>query len=399
MNLFKRMTALMLAGVMTLGLLSGCGRQGGQSASGSQSGAVSGSVEEEPLGTVDLATVTDICTYLCGLPADTVVATAAGEDLTAGEVMYWMVTNCDTMVEYYYYYQGTDQLPWTTVVDEGEGGKTFAYYMVQDSVNYAAVQRIVENKAAEAGLTVKEEDTQAIQASLDSLTEHLAAGDGKITAEQYLWQQALTNQLYTWNCEMDYLYQGLTDYYFGPGGEREPTEEVLEAYLDANGYYSVKHILLETKESTEEEKAQKKAKAQELLAQIEASGNDEAVFDKLMKEHSEDPGLATNPEGYTFQTNTNVDPAFEGAALILEPGQLSGVVEGMHGYHILLRLPLKATEEHKKTFIDEQMSLMGSLWLDAAEVKLTEAGEKLDAKAVYEAMQIYRNTIAQLTKE
>ncbi len=402
MKLFQRMTALALAGMMSVSLLTGCGKQGGASTSGAQSGAVSGSasVEKEPLGTVELSTVTDICTYLCGLPADTVVATADGENITAGEMMYWLVTNSDNMVEYYYYYQGTDQLPWTTVIgDEEEGDKTFAQYMVEDSVKYAAMQRIVERKAKEAGITVKQEDKQAIQTDLDTLADQLAADTDKISMEQYLWQQALTDELFAWNYQMDYLYQGLSDHYFGEGGEREPTEEILLSYLDTAGYYSVKHILLETKEATDEVKAQKKAKAEDLLAQIKASGNDEALFDKLMKENSEDPGLADAPEGYTFQANTNIDPAFEAAALELEPGQLSDIVEGMHGYHILLRLPMKVTEELKQTFINEQMSLMGGMWLESAQIELTDAGKALDAKAVYDAMQVYRNTIAQLMEQ
>ena len=404
MKLFQRMTALALATMLSVCLLTGCGKQGEASTSGAESGAAS--VENEPLGTVELSTVTDICTYLCGLPADTVVATADGEDITAGEMMYWLVTNCDNMVEYYYYYQGTDQLPWTTVLGDEEGAdKTFAQYMVEDSVKYAAMQRIVERKAKEAGVTVKQEDKQALQTSLDALAEQLAADTDKISVEQYLWQQALTDELFAWNYQMDYLYQGLSDHYFGKGGEREPTEEILLSYLDTSGYYKVKHILLATVDtSTREEldektKTEQKAKAEELLAQIKASGNDQALFDKLMKEYSEDPGLAAYPDGYDFQMNTTVDPAFETAALELEPGQVSDIVEGVSGYHIILRLPMKVTEELKETFINEQMSLMGGMWLESAQIELTDAGKALDAKAVYDAMQIYRNTIAQLMEK
>jgi len=405
MKLFQRMTAMALAIVMCMCVLTGCGKQGAASSSGAQSGAVSGSVsvEREPLGTVELSTVTDICTYLCGLAPDTVVATAEGMDITAGELMYWLVTNCDNMVEYYYYYQGTDQLPWTAVIgEEEEPGKTFAEYMVEDSVKYAAIQRIVERKAKEAGIAVKQEDKQAVQTSLDTLADQLAADTDKVSVEQYLWQQALTNELFAWNYQMDYLYQGLSDHYFGEGGEREPTEEILLSYLDTAGHYKVKHILLATvdtgtrEELDEKTKTEKKAKAEELLAQIKASGNDQALFDKLMKEYSEDPGLATNPEGYDFQANTTVDPAFEMAALALEPGQVSDIVEGVSGYHIILRLPMQVTEELKETFISEQMSLMGSLWIESAQIELTDAGKALDAKAVYDAMQVYRNTIAQL---
>ena len=408
MNLFKRMTALVLAGVLTIGLLSACGSGDGESSSQSAAQSSSSSAEANALTAVDLTTITDISTYLCGLPSGEVVASVNGTPITAGELMYCLVTGCDNMVEYYYYYQGTQELPWNTVLAAEDGEiedgavaeeKTFAEYMLNDAVKTAAMQIIVETKAKEAGITVTKENAEASQASLDMVTQQLAADTDKITVEQALWTQALTKDDFIRLYNMEYLYQGLTDHYYGEGGENEPAEEILLSYADAAGYYAVKHILLETKESTDEEKAEKKAKAEELLAQLKASGNDEALFDKLMKEHTEDPGIATNPEGYTFQANTNIDPAFEEAALALEPGQLSEIVEGQHGYHIMRRMPMKVTDDLKTDFINEQMSLMGTMWVESAEIEMTEAGKTLDAKAVYDAMQNYRYTVAKVKGE
>lgn len=396
MKLFQRVTALTLAGVMSVCLLTGCGKQTAASTSASGTNSV------EPLPTVDLSTVTNICSYLSGLPAEEAVATVDGTGITAGELMYWLILNCDNMANYYYYYQGTSELPWNTT-DESTG-ENFADYLLQDAIQYAAMQRIVEKKAKEAGVTVQKADEDAIRTSLETLKQQLAADTDRINVEQYLWQQALTTDLYRWNCEMDYLYQGLSDHYFGKGGEREPTEDIVLSYLDTGGYYKVKHILLATVDTATREELDeatvtaKKKQADELLAQIKASGNDQALFDKLMKEYSEDPGLASYPEGYNFQINTSVDPAFEAAALELEPGQISGVVEGVSGYHIILRLPMDA-QEHWENFITEQMSLMASGWLEMAEVEMTEAAQKLDPKAIYDAMSAYRNTIAQMIDE
>lgn len=402
MKLFQRMIALTLAGVMSVCLLAGCGKQGGTSTSAS--GSVSGSVSDpvEPLPTVDMGTITNICSYLSGLPAEETVATVDGIGITAGELMYWLVLDCDNMANYYYYYQGTSELPWNAT-DESTG-ESFSDYLLQDAMNYAAMQRIVEKRAKEAGVTVQKTDEDAIQSSLETLEQQLAADTDRIDVEQYLWQQALTAELYRWNCEMDYLYQGLSDHYFGEGGEREPTEDIVLSYLDTAGYYKVKHILLATVDTTtggeldEATVAAKKKQADELLAQLKQSGDDEALFDRLMNQYSEDPGLATYPQGYNFQTNTTVDPAFEAAALELEPGQISDVVEGVGGYHIILRLPMDA-QEHWEDFIAEQMSLMAGGWLEMAEVEMTDAAQKLDPKAVYDAMTAYRNTIAQMIDE
>lgn len=395
MNHLKRFAALALAGALGLSLLTGCGKQGEAESSASSSA-------QTPVATVELSTIDNICTYLCGLGPDEVVATMDGIDITAGELMYWLVNNCDQMRTYYYYYQGTDELPWDTI-DESTG-ETFSDYLLQDAVNYAATQRMVEKQAKQAGITVRQEDKDAIQASLDTLAAQLAADTDKINVEQYLWQQALTTDLYHWNCEMDYLYQGLSDHYFGEGGEREPTEDTILSYLDDAGYYKVKHILLATVDTDsgealdEKTVAAKKKQADDLLAQLKASGNDQALFDRLMNEYSEDPGLATYPDGYDFQVNTSVDPAFEEAALALEPGQISDVVEGVSGYHIILRLPMEA-EEYREIFATEQMSLMASFWMEKADIQLTDAHDKLDPKAIYQAMTDYRNTIAVLVEE
>ena len=82
MKFFARMTALALAGVMSLCLLAGCQNQGNSSASDS-----SGDNVPE---VVDVAAIDDICLYLSGLSADEVIATAAtelkkGESASAGQ--------------------------------------------------------------------------------------------------------------------------------------------------------------------------------------------------------------------------------------------------------------------------------------------------------------------------
>ena len=110
-----------------------------------------------------------------------------------------------------------------------------------------------------------------------------------------------------------------------------------------------KHILLmtidpETNEAlSDEEKAEKKAQADELYDQLAAVQDDpealEALFDELMQEHSEDSGLAANPDGYTFGSGVMV-PVFEDTTADLAEYGLSEPVESDYGYHIILRLPV-----------------------------------------------------------
>ena len=84
--------------------------------------------------------------------------------------------------------------------------------------------------------------------------------------------------------------------------------------------------------------AEKRAKAEEILNRAK-SGED---FAKLANEFSEDPGNKGAKEGefngglYANTAKGKMVPAFEAAALALEPGQVSPVIlETDFGYHII----------------------------------------------------------------
>jgi peptidyl-prolyl cis-trans isomerase C len=96
------------------------------------------------------------------------------------------------------------------------------------------------------------------------------------------------------------------------------------------------HILLATrdpetnKDLTEEQKAAKHKKAEEVLKRAKA-GDD---FAKLAKENSEDPGSKDKGGEYQFARGQMV-PEFEAAAFSLKPNQVSDIVTTQFGYHII----------------------------------------------------------------
>ena len=158
---------------------------------------------------------------------------------------------------------------------------------------------------------------------------------------------------------------------------------------DELGMYRVTHILLatrdiETGEDLDEAAcADKKAQAEELLEQIKSAGDPVAKFDELMKEHSEDPGLATNPDGYVAYPGQMMKP-FEEASLALKEGEYSGVVESDAGYHIILRLPFEDLEPFRNELINHLMEKKADQWLEEYEVKPARAMKKIDVKEFYE---------------
>jgi peptidyl-prolyl cis-trans isomerase C len=108
------------------------------------------------------------------------------------------------------------------------------------------------------------------------------------------------------------------------------------------------HILLGTrdpetnKEASDEQKAAKRKKAEELLKRARA-GED---FAKLAKENSDDPGSKDKGGEYQFARGQMV-PEFEAAAFSLKTNEVSDVVTTQFGYHIVKlseKIPAKKVE-------------------------------------------------------
>ena len=92
------------------------------------------------------------------------------------------------------------------------------------------------------------------------------------------------------------------------------------------------HVLIKTNmNDTNEVKAQAKAKAEELLKQLQ----DGADFAELARANSADPGSAPDGGDLGFLRKGRMVPPFENAVFALETNQLSDIVETGFGYHII----------------------------------------------------------------
>jgi peptidyl-prolyl cis-trans isomerase D len=93
----------------------------------------------------------------------------------------------------------------------------------------------------------------------------------------------------------------------------------------------VRHILIKTQGKPKEQVAALKAKADDILKQLQHGGD----FADLAKKNSEDPGSGQKGGELGWIVHGQTVPNFENTAFSLNPGQLSGVVETEYGYHIL----------------------------------------------------------------
>ena len=101
-----------------------------------------------------------------------------------------------------------------------------------------------------------------------------------------------------------------------------------------------------------------------------------------MNKYSEDSGLATNPDGYTTTLGKMV-PEFEGAALALEFGGISDIVESSYGYHIILRGEVEDLESYSDSCRQYHMDQLVDQWLSEAEIEQNSVLKDLDVADFY----------------
>ena len=394
MTMTKRFLSLALALALGTTLMAGCSKGDSSSAdaSGSSSAGASSASQIEPM---DLTGITDPFLATAGLAGDTVVATAGDYEITADNLLYWLNYNISYTLQQYSYY-GMTEIPW----DSDVGGVTAEQSMLYTALQLAAFYRLLPEIGAQEGLSIPQETLD----DMDTDEAYFLAELGSETAmEHYFWMAMMTPATFRENYLAGEMNAMLQEHYFGQDSEGYPTDaEVLSFAQDEEGYYRAKHILLLTKDMenwvTNEDGtsgyapldddvvAEKKAQADDLLAQLRAADDPVALFDTLMNEYSEDTGLAANPDGYTTCKGEMV-PEFEEAALALKDGEISDVVESTYGYHIILRLPLEDLDQFRDQLVSDKMQDLGDQWLADNAIQTTDAYDKSDPSDFWEKAQ------------
>lgn len=169
--------------------------------------------------------------------------------------------------------------------------------------------------------------TEEGQAQLETLrTLAMAEAQRKVVVEELAREREVS-------VSKEELDETIQQYIENEGGE-EQLEEAIESFYGWNlsDFRSVIHVQLLQQKLAEQE-------AEVVLARVEA-GED---FAELAREFSSD-GSASEGGDLGFVTDeTQFVPEFLDAALALEPGEVSGLVESQYGYHII-----KATERDEE---------------------------------------------------
>ncbi len=129
----------------------------------------------------------------------------------------------------------------------------------------------------------------------------------------------------------------------------------------------VRHILIKTEGKPKDEVPKLKAKAEDILKQLQHG----ADFAELAKKNSEDPGSAEKGGELGWIVRGQTVPNFEKAAFSLKPGQLSGVIETEYGFHII-QVEDKQ-EAHTQTFDEVKPQLLLDAKKQVAADNMTKA--------------------------
>jgi foldase protein PrsA len=279
------------------------------------------------------------------------IATVGSEKVTVPEFNFFLKQVKSTMLYDAGVQEGTPEAEtyWSTTRFEGEDAIVYAKKRALEQAKELKVQLIV---AKERGIKLEKNEINMLEQNLKSFAPQ---GATKSETDEYfkeilgvnlgeavgIYKQILLANKLTTN-EMENIKVSETDieeYYKGHPDVftntiyRNKAEEAVWA----------RHILITTpeevsEEATDEEKQEyekaleeARKKAEEVLAKAK-NGED---FAGLAKQFSEDPGSASYGGDYVFGRNKMV-PEFEEVAFDeLEPGEISGLVKTIHGFHII----------------------------------------------------------------
>lgn len=358
------------AGLLAAAMLAGCSAQG-----------------PAPTG----ANGHDIVQEVLGVPGSTTILTIDGVDVEAERYLFWLVNSIETQ-KYYGIPLETDE-DWI----QQYSGLTVRDAIKMDALETLKLYQVVEAQATARGVSVSPEEEEALNTQIEEL---ITASGGEEYFQNRLDGVCVGKENFLAFNRVQYLDQGLMKL-MEDSGELDVSEEEIDSFIEENGVYAAKHILLSTRRTnadgtgyedfSDEEKAEVLQKAQDLRKQLSDGGDSKELFDELMNEYSEDgrneDGSLAMPEGYTFVTQGRMVPEFEEGALALEEGQIGEPVQTDYGYHIILRIPVDREQAREQLGGDNKMNALIQGWMNDAVVKTTDLYDELDPKVFYETLQ------------
>lgn len=386
-----KIIALLLVFTLVFTCFAACGDNSSSSAPGTDMSGDSSAVDTEVTPSPTTYTTFDYEGAYATHTPETVVMTVNGHDITWEEYFGWIYTIVSQLESYI----GTS-IVWSDAFSDEYTFQSYTEYYAEAMTSQYS---IIYNMAAEKGLELTAEEQQIIEDAFYADAETYAGGDIDAFAD-YLKSTFMSEEYYYYINSVATYYLKLFEAEYGEDGENFADEDVYE-FIDTNGYLYAKHILFKTVDDAgtaleESVVAEKYAAAEDVIAQLNAiSDQDErlAKFDELMNSLTEDPGIASYPNGYYFLPGEMV-VSFEDGTKALEPYGISGIIESDYGYHIILRLPITPDDLYDGNYSFRYLAAtyafdaMASEWFTSAEIVYNEEFENLDFNELLKVIEI-----------
>lgn len=317
----------------------------------------------------------------CGkLDGTKTVATVDGETVTLGLASY-MMRDQQAQTESYYqmlaqsYGIDASGALWD---EEGDDGKTYGESAKDDVMDNIKSLYAMKAHAADYDVTISEEEQAEIQEAAKAFMEE---NDAATLEELAVSESDIVTYLELMTYRKKMHDPMVADVDREVSDEEANQTRITMAKISTQG--TEKDDDGNTIDLTDEEKAEKKALAEQLLEKILASDDLAAGADisALAEEVSEDITV-TNPAFTTAGSEDQVlDQAVTDAAVKLEEGQVaSTVIEGEDAYYVIRldkMLDEDATENKKASIISErEQEAYNNLldeWEEAADMKIEES--------------------------
>ena len=310
-----------------------------------------------------------------GIREEAVLLSVDGRDVTARRYLYWLACACDYIADYY---DSGDGIQWADTVD----GQSLEDYARDQALENAALYATVENWAEDYGCTLTDEDRDAMDREWAARAAQYGGEDAYLAELERMGLDRTEAEAISAD---SYLYRHLYDLYCTAGSALAPAERDLETFAREQGYLTVDHIWISTAAADPadaEAVAACRARAEEAFAKLNGSADPVNDFAVLAETYSDEPNRDQHPDGYTFTAGDGTLPAAcEEAAMVLEEGQFSGVVEAEDGFYLLLRKPVDL-DAVAPDYFDALLQAAA----DSAEISTTRAYDTLDVSSFYAAL-------------
>lgn len=371
--MLKRILACGLCTVMAFSLLTGCRAPAANSSAGSNAS-----------GTIPAAAKEDVDSYLTNgtFSNDDTVMTVNHVAVPASAYFYWMAYYASTLKTYYQDQKGSDSQ--FSLSDKYQGNTTYADYVKQ------------QTEATLTNYIVAAQQAKAQKLSLSKAAKTALSKFAQTADPNTLLYYATNLAGMKFNYTNDGYSSALQSNLFGKGGKYYANKKTLSDYFKDN-VFGAKHILITTTGMTDAQKAAAKKTITGYLDKILKSDDPVSTFEQYMKEYSQDPGLKTYPNGYTYMKGDMISQ-FEDAVSSLKIGKIDPqIVETSYGYHIIMRIEPDRTQIKDKTLQEDyQKDIYNGLlanWTKKATVTTSSKLKQLDTNAFYETLTSLQGTI------